>query len=718
MEKAMSQNVIRPNFMDHDAFPNISQPFPNFTKQYPLYIFDAPTGYGLPVLHALLQLLPHVFQNSIYSAFILPDNIDRVYIEASSLKSIQMTLKHISGIGAIPKQLSMIQIKSLENYFCNPVKCLHFHPGQIVTISNPEFHDQIAQVLDLKKDKAKILLKTYPHIDYENLALHPGLNSQEKLNHLMPQNYKAPTVPFKQEGLSTTCSNIVFWNSHINVIKWDGKNFIGKFQYIWFSCDEVNIKYEVTEEEMAMFEEGISPYEKRNQKFLDCFHGHLNLENFHSSEVLLKVLKNTGIPSWARERRKERQNQSNNQTTDQNHNQNNISNDRLNNYNNNNHQNDYHLHNHNDYNNNNNNNNHFSNYNHNNHSNIDNDHNSRNSFSYYGNHKSNNFDSHNTNTNIHRNNGNNNELNNMKERDLNDLNHVNRENDFESPNDDIPSLYESDSHEIILEEEMPSDKQNRINTRNLSPSKDAKNISLKTKNSHKSDSSDEFHISSSSSSNNDSYNSKLVSDSDSEQSVTIIDDLRNKHSLTQNGNEEQARNRYQHNHNRSSPQRNSTQSRRLVPSKEYTASQFSSSSDSDSSTSDDVQVISISQNIGNHSKKHSNKSHEKRPPMEIRQRKKEKTDYNSLLLKTLDLGNEQPSENTFFSIEPESSSDEDDEQEQSQLKEYQPKYNPQDIFKEQSQKIFKKKSRKYYRDKGMPIPDDYLSLSSDSSSDD
>lgn len=274
----------------------------NHLHPVPIYIYDAPNDLGLPILQAIFQIVINPFQPSnIYSAYILPDNLNRIFFEASDLKSVRRTLRYISGIKSIPKNLPVIRGDQINQFFINPVGCLHFHPGQIVTMHNPEFDNQYGQIVDIKKETGNILIKTYPHIDYEFLRTHKNFTTQSQVNESMDPSYKAPMVPFNKENLITTNSSIPIWNSQVNGIKWDNKFFIGKFQYVWINYKEIAHKKsnELTAEERRIFLEGISDYEKMNHSFIKGFYGQLNFEGTHESESVLQLSLNKGMPSWA-----------------------------------------------------------------------------------------------------------------------------------------------------------------------------------------------------------------------------------------------------------------------------------------------------------------------------------------------------------------------------------------------------------------------------------
>lgn len=291
------QNDLQTKFLIDYQNTKVSQVHP-----MPIYIYDAPNDLGLSILQALFQIAINPFHSShIYSAYILPDNLNRIFFEASDLKSVRRTLRYISGIKSVPKNLPVIRGEQINQFFINPVGCLHFHPGQIVTIHNPEFDNQIGQIVDIKKESGKILIKTYPHIDYDFLRRHKKFTTQTQINESKGPDYKAPMVPFNKEGLATTNSLIPIWNSQVNAIKWDNKIFIGKFQYVWINYKEITHKKlnELTENEKRVFLEGISDYEKMNPSFIKGFNGQLNFEGTHTSDSILQISLNKGMPTWA-----------------------------------------------------------------------------------------------------------------------------------------------------------------------------------------------------------------------------------------------------------------------------------------------------------------------------------------------------------------------------------------------------------------------------------
>lgn len=284
------------------ATSNLSVKRNNQIHSNPIYIYDAPNGLGLAILQAIFQVVINPFHSSlIYSAYILPDNLNRIFFEAMDLKSVRKTLRYISDIGSIPKNLPVVRNDQIYQYFINPISCLHFHPGQIVTIHNPEFDKQLGQIIDIKKDSGKILIKTYPRIDYALLRSDKNISLQSQLNMSMDPSYHAPMVPFHKEGLVTTNSSIPIWNSQVNVIKWDNKYFIGKFQYLWLNYKELTHKNrsQMNAEEIKVFDDGISLYEKMNSAFLNGFYEKLNFEGTHDSDSILTLSLNKGTPSWA-----------------------------------------------------------------------------------------------------------------------------------------------------------------------------------------------------------------------------------------------------------------------------------------------------------------------------------------------------------------------------------------------------------------------------------
>ena len=211
--------------------------------------------------------------NRCFSVASVPSFPNKVVVEADTAQDVYRLLN---------KKVALDQIKQLDHkecidWFCAPVKCLRFQPGRIVRMVDHEFSNDAAQIVDIDNNTGRMVLKLYPHIDYDGLqALNVG--SQRVLNARMHRGYRPPPVPFdepflKRRGAVFSVCQLqlkIAPGGFVNAISWDDEAFIGKFQYVSdipmssILADNLNI----SEEEFSRFEKGMAGFELINDDFV------------------------------------------------------------------------------------------------------------------------------------------------------------------------------------------------------------------------------------------------------------------------------------------------------------------------------------------------------------------------------------------------------------------------------------------------------------------
>ena len=211
--------------------------------------------------------------NRCFSVASVPTFPNKVVVEADTAQDVYRLLN---------KKVALEQIKQLDHkecidWFCAPVKCLRFQPGRIVRMVDHEFSNDAAQIVDIDNNTGRMVLKLYPHIDYDGLqALNVG--SQRVLNARMHRGYRPPPVPFdepflKRRGAMFSVCQLqlkIAPGGFVNAISWDDEAFIGKFQYVSdipmgsILADNLNI----SEEEFSRFEKGMAGFELINDDFV------------------------------------------------------------------------------------------------------------------------------------------------------------------------------------------------------------------------------------------------------------------------------------------------------------------------------------------------------------------------------------------------------------------------------------------------------------------
>ncbi|OHT14325.1 hypothetical protein TRFO_15379 [Tritrichomonas foetus] len=271
----------------------------NSSETY-FYEFESEPELCLLILFNLFQMKNNTTFSQIYSAFLLPNNPSILILESDSMTSVRSILKHIIGIGKIPKTLKLVEDFStdyLENFLTNVEK---FPIGKLATVNYPDIpKDEVCQIVDVCKND-KILLKFLPSIDYYILNKN-NLDSQIKLNMQMPKDYLAPIFPFEKAKVANWKNGkIQIYGKKIDCICWDDKKFIGEFQYRKFPSSAVKVLQKVNDFEVLLFESGISQIEKQNTFFMGNF---LKKQNEFTQKSSVKISSNIGLPSWSRKNR-------------------------------------------------------------------------------------------------------------------------------------------------------------------------------------------------------------------------------------------------------------------------------------------------------------------------------------------------------------------------------------------------------------------------------
>ena len=202
------------------------------------------------------------------SVLAVPGMPDKLFVECSDPAGAVMAIEAGSviseiGTGMIPHLL-------------NEIRALRLHVGRIVRIGNLAHDRDPGQIVDVDAQKGMALVKLWPRIDYDELK-NKGVQSQRKLNTLMPREYMPPSGPFdamklREIGAVVSTGKMVLGQSlAVDVQQWDGMDFVGDFLYMKVPFSSILTDDVVSEEEIVRFRNGVSSFEQQNREFMNNF---------------------------------------------------------------------------------------------------------------------------------------------------------------------------------------------------------------------------------------------------------------------------------------------------------------------------------------------------------------------------------------------------------------------------------------------------------------
>jgi hypothetical protein len=149
---------------------------------------------------------------------------------------------------------------------------MRFKPGTIVMFHRPP-SATYAQIVDVDSSNLAILVKCYPRIDYARL-IQNKLTSQTALYPKMDKFYSPPEVPFQSiPDWPIHAASMIIWNESVDCLEWDEGLFLGQFQYVKVSPDELSIPPNVPDSELSRFAGGMADFERQNPAFIAEFLG-------------------------------------------------------------------------------------------------------------------------------------------------------------------------------------------------------------------------------------------------------------------------------------------------------------------------------------------------------------------------------------------------------------------------------------------------------------
>jgi hypothetical protein len=241
----------------------------------PLHRFVCSSDPPLPITNSQLVL----FQDPPKTLFIIhvpthdPDDLHRTFMMASLVCiSVTMIESHPNQLlveTTSPVKLSWlfphsvpVDRASLLRNFCNPLNSLHFMPGTIVRLSDPQFCDDAAQIVAVDPAAAEVTMRHYPLVDYA-LMLREDVYSQKALNNQMPINYHAPIDRFNRPFLARSKAKLGEGVIHVGEWQlpttiWDGEAYIETFMYReHVSLTELrSMNLRISQSEFERFERG------------------------------------------------------------------------------------------------------------------------------------------------------------------------------------------------------------------------------------------------------------------------------------------------------------------------------------------------------------------------------------------------------------------------------------------------------------------------------
>ena len=218
------------------------------------------------VFAAMLDLWPR--KTEIRSVLSVPDVPDTIFVETVS--------------NEIGKLFDGIEVKSIErvsddsfiDVICNKLRLAHLSPGKAVRMSRSDYPNDPAQVVDVASNR--LIIKLLPRIDYDGMQSN-GVSSQKKLSSMMPRDYQPAISGFDAERIKqlggvveSARMHVSFAeNKEVEVLKWDGNLFIGKFMYLDVSVSVLCTgKPLLSRAEVEQFQAGMAPFERANEVFV------------------------------------------------------------------------------------------------------------------------------------------------------------------------------------------------------------------------------------------------------------------------------------------------------------------------------------------------------------------------------------------------------------------------------------------------------------------
>ncbi|OHS95162.1 hypothetical protein TRFO_10645 [Tritrichomonas foetus] len=248
------------------------------------------------VLHAISKIVFLYKIKNVRSIFISPADLSSIFIETDKIDTVGEILRKIPFL--FDKKIDLI-LKSdphdMKRFFCNPMRCIFLHPGYFVRISDQLYKNEIAQIVDIDYFTGNVLVKIIPHIDYENL-FKLKMSTQTALNLYFEKknmNNPIPKNPFKPNTFRTTPGKIkVSWakNGAVDVLQWDGGNYLGEFRYIVFKFQQILVNSKIFDKEIDIFLRNPAPFERKNPLFHPQF-VRQNIASKNLSDIEIDILK-------------------------------------------------------------------------------------------------------------------------------------------------------------------------------------------------------------------------------------------------------------------------------------------------------------------------------------------------------------------------------------------------------------------------------------------
>ncbi|OHS95065.1 hypothetical protein TRFO_38761 [Tritrichomonas foetus] len=254
----------------------------NFQYQYkmnefptPLFLVDVESENEIEVLFKLFHEIQKSNKKSHRnpaSATYMPYLKGKILVEAQDQESFLIIVQKV--FNRIPNYRKLNKSETFDN-FCFNLRCMTIPPGSIVRITDPEFHHEPAQVVNVDNQTGTVLVKMYGHIDYDGLLKH-NLTSQKSLNLKMPRDYKAKPAPFDEgfftrHGAKFSIKQLkisMATNGIAESIFWDGNSYVDKFMYIEFSMMSlITMNLNITEDEFKRFQDSHVEWELLNNNF-------------------------------------------------------------------------------------------------------------------------------------------------------------------------------------------------------------------------------------------------------------------------------------------------------------------------------------------------------------------------------------------------------------------------------------------------------------------
>jgi hypothetical protein len=132
-----------------------------------------------------------------------------------------------------------------------------FARGSLVELHTPG-GPWISQIVELCPPMA--LIKHWPLIDYDGMKkAHSTLQSY--VSGKAPRDYVPPEAPFRPDGLGAEKKTLKIWDKERDCLFWDGKTFIGEFQYERVPLDQLSMPKNVPQPMLNRFSKGMANFE-------------------------------------------------------------------------------------------------------------------------------------------------------------------------------------------------------------------------------------------------------------------------------------------------------------------------------------------------------------------------------------------------------------------------------------------------------------------------